>query len=125
MKKLLLTLIVIFGITSISLCAQDSQVDGSIPVISQDTTVVQQQVATDDSTIVTDNGSILNSLTVQDVVAIVITFILAVVAVVLGNKYYQKKEALQNLLKAIIEAVQDNKISKEQLERIIKLFKQL
>jgi hypothetical protein len=40
MKKLLLTLIVIFGITSISLCAQDSQVDGSIPVISQDTTVV-------------------------------------------------------------------------------------
>lgn len=112
----------VLGVAAMTLCASDiitSGVDNEVqaPVLAQDT-LYSDSVAVDDI-------EQFNVFDTKNLISIIISIVMTLTAVIVGAKYYQKKEALQNLTKAILDAVQDNKISKEQLEKIIDLFKTL
>lgn len=103
-------------ILSVNLFAIDSTFIVNNTNLTMDTT----------STVVNSiSTSLFSNINSTNVISIIITVIMAVLFLIFKDKYYKKKQIITEILETLSETIKDNKVTSEQIQRIINLFKQL
>lgn len=92
-------------------------------LFGQDTTLVSDTTIVDTTS--TGLSNLFSNLNPITIISLILTALLFIVASVFGTKYYQKKQVLIQLLQAIIDAVKDDKVTKQELNKILQIYKSL